>query len=366
MSAPQEPGPQEPAPQGAVPDEAALDRRIVAVLVWVVAMIAACDALAAHLGLKYLQEVEWPSDLYAFEKLADVAPVDVAIVGSSRAHYGLPPSALDACLGPLLGRTTRTVGLNRLTASAYAEDLVARDLLVQPPKVLIVELAPETLNAAHFELDYNLKSTANLVDIPECLGAARSPERVVSCVRPVLRGVENIAHLIDRPLSDHAHISWMMQYEGGGQYCFDAPECVARNADYDARHAGRWAERMRSLIPEIRAGRFGVYQIREGLPAAHFRALVTRARAAGTRVVAINLPVSAAYQAEIPATDYATFLDVVDGLSGALHFRFVDMNTPEWQAARPLFLDPDHLDGEGAARLAHDVCTEVLQPLLRD
>jgi hypothetical protein len=341
------------------------DRRGFAVLGWLAAWLAVAGVAAQLLGLKYVQEVEWPTDLFAQANLRRPAPVDVAIVGSSRSHYGLSPSAIDACLTPQLGRPVHTASSNRLAASLYAADIVAQDLYSGPnaPKVLVVEVAPESLNANHFELDYNVAASADLQDVPECVAAALTgPPTLATCARPLVRGVENLAFLLHRPLTDHRHITWMALYEGGGQYCFDSPECEARNADYDTRHAGRWQTRVERVLPHVRGERFVDYSVDRGLPSAHFVALLDRARADGTQVLVANLPVSATYNAEVPPAAYATYLGWVKPTAEAHGARFLDLNVPAWQD-RALYVDPDHLNHVGAKRLSERLCAEVVGAL---
>lgn len=334
-------------------------------LAWIIAFLALADATSAVLRLKYVQEVEWPTDLFAEANLDRPAPLDVAIVGSSRAHYGLAPTAIDACLTPKLGRPTHTASANRLAASLYAADLVARDLFSgeDAPKVLVVEVAPESLNANHFELDYNVGASADIREIPECVAAAVSgPPSLAACARPLTRGVENIAFLLRRPLTDHRHITWMALFQGGGQYCYGSPDCEARNADYDARHAGRWQTRVDRVLPKVKSERFRDYTVDGGLPSAHFIALLDRARADGTTVEVVNLPVSATYNAEVPPEAYAEYLAWVKPTAEAHGARFLDLNLPEWQE-RSLYVDPDHLNHTGAKQLSERLCAEVVDAL---
>jgi len=339
----------------------ATDRRGLGLLGWLVAWMGCAHLVSAALGLRWVQEVEWPTDLLAIGEIARAARVDVAIVGSSRSHYGLAPTAIDACLGEALGRPTRTLAANRLAASSYAADLVARGLFSgeRAPRVLVVEVAPESLNEHHFELDYNVGATAELQDVPECVAAAvGGPLRAAACLRPFTRGVENLAFFLHRPFTEHAHITWMARYAGGGQYCFGAPGCQARNAEYDARHAGRWQTRVERVLPKVRRERFVDYHIEGGLPAAHLEALLARAKAEGVRVLLLNLPVSAAYQAEVPPAAYATFLAWTAPVAARHGATFVDLNVPEWQA-RHLYVDPDHLGAGGSERMSDAVCARL-------
>jgi hypothetical protein len=331
---------------------------------WLTVLLALAHGLSATLGLKYVQEVEWPTDLYALQQLDGPAP-DVAIVGSSRAHYGLPPSALDHCLGERLGRPTETVAANRLAASLYAADIVARDLFSgrRAPKVLVVEVAPESLNANHFELDYNVASSADLADIPECV--ADGGPSWTACARPLVRGVENIAFYLHRPWTDHRHVEWMALYHGGGQYCYDDDACLARNAAYDGAHAERWQTRVDRVLPHVRRERFRDYAVGTGLPSAHFVALLDRARADGARVVVVNMPVSATYAAEIPDEATEAFSAWVTATAAEHGARYVDFDVPAWREQRELFLDPDHLDAEGALRLSRALCDALVGDALQ-
>lgn len=324
----------------------------------IVTLLLLAHALSAALGLKYVQEVEWPTDLYTLEQLDRSAP-DVAIVGSSRAHYGLSPSALDLCLQRELGRPTETLAANRLAASLYAADAVARDLFDGPraPKVLVVEVAPESLNANHFELDYNVASSADVADIPECVADGRASW--AACARPLVRGVENIAFYARRPLTDRGHVEWMALYHGGGQYCFDNAACLARNDAYDRGHADRWQTRVERVLPQVSAERFTEYTVGSGLPSAHFVAMLRRAAAAGTAVVVVNLPVSAAYRAEVPAPALARYAEWVTATTAEHGARYLDYDTAEWREARDRYLDPDHLNARGSLLLSNALCATL-------
>lgn len=341
------------------------DRHGLAVLGWLAGFLVLAAVTSHVLGLKYVQEVEWPTDLFAETTLQRAAPLDVAIVGSSRSHYGFAPSAIDACLSEKLGRTTHTASANRLAASLYASDIVARDLFsgAHKPRVLVVEVAPESLNANHFELDYNVGASADPEDVPECVAAAFGGQpRLATCARPLTRGVENIAFLLHRPLTDHRHITWMALFQGGGQYCYGTSDCEARNADYDTRHAGRWQTRVERVLPKVGSERFVDYEVQGGLPSLHFVAMLDRARAEGVTVQVVNLPVSAAYNAEVPREAYATYLAFVGPTAISHGARFLDLNVPEWQV-RENYVDPDHLNHVGAKRLSERICAEVVDAL---
>lgn len=340
-----------------------IDRRAAAIFCWVLLLLLLADGLAARLHLKWLQSTEWPTDLYTLQTVDRHVPWTLGIAGSSRSHYALSPSALDRCLLQKTGRRSETLAANRMRASAYTIDITARDLFPDVP-VLLAEVAPESFNAHHFELDYSISSNADIPDVPECLGAAlrHGEPRLASCARPLLRGVENIAFLLHRPWTDHRHIEWMALYHGGGQYCYDDPECIQRNNAYDAENRLRWDSRVKNILPDIGPQRFARYTV-GGLPAAHFVAMLQRAQSKKQAVFLVNLPVHAFYQAQIPPQNYQDWLQWVRSTAAAYGAHFLDYNLPSWQNNRALFLDPDHLNSQGALQLSEAVCGEVLPAL---
>jgi hypothetical protein len=346
--------PETPLPEG--------PRPVLPLALACVALLTVANLLSDQLGLKYVQEVEWPTDLATLDALDRQAP-DVAIVGSSRSHYGLPPSALDLCLGDALGHPTETLAGNRLAASLYAADAVARDLFDGPraPRVLVVEVAPESLNANHFQLDYNVASSADVADIPACLADGRPSWS--ACARPLVRGVENLAFYLHRPWTDREHVEWMALFHGGGQYCYDNEACLARNNTYDRGHSERWDTRVKRVLPHVRSERFANYEVGTGLPSARFVALLRRARAAGSTVVVVNMPVSETYAAEMPAEAVAAFSAWVTATTAAEGARYFDYDTEEWRGARERFLDPDHLNATGARMLTDRLCAGVVDAL---
>lgn len=345
-----------------------VERRAGAIVACIVALVALADVLSSVLGLKALQDTEWPTDLFAYAQLPAPGKVDVGVVGSSRAHFALPPSALDACLSRRLGRPTQTLAANRMRASAYAIDVSAREVFSGArgvrPDVLVVEVAPESVSRNHFEMDASVSANADVRDVPECVAAALrdGTPSLASCARPLVRGVENLAFLLHRPLTDTRHIGWMMTYHGGGQYCFDDEVCLRRNEVYDRESHGRWDTRLATVLPRVRSVRFADWEI-GGLPAERFVATLDRARGLGQRALVVNLPVHGRYQREIPPDLYATYLAWVRDTVQAHGASFLDANTTEWQGDRARFLDADHLNSRGAQLLSEQVCAEVAPAL---
>ena len=347
------------------PPLGSVDARGLAVLGYLGLYLAIAALLSTALGLKPLLPVEWPTDLYGLSLVTRPTPLDVGIVGSSRAHYAFLPRALDACLGAALGRPTRSEAANRVTASAFAVAALARDHFSgdKAPPTLVIEVAPDALNRNHFELRHNVATTAEWRDLPACLAEVPATRlRVGDCLSPLARPVSNLAHLLHRPFAELDHIRWMALVEGGGQYCATHPSCEARNADYDARHAGRWATREAAILPRVRSERFADYQIEGGLGALAFTDLLASRRAAGLATLVINLPVSEAYQREIPPADYEQFQAWIHATTEAQGARYLDWNRGDW-TDRQLYLDPDHLNARGAHKATAALCRALTDAL---
>ncbi len=146
-----------------------VDRRGAAILAWVLAGAVYALGLSEVGGLKYLQDVTWPTALYTFQRL-EPEPVKVAIVGTSRSSFGLVPTVIDPCLRRRLGEPARSVNLSRVFASILTEAILVRTLFEDDlPAHLLVEVAPEIVNSDHHEMALNMAWNADLRDVPACL-----------------------------------------------------------------------------------------------------------------------------------------------------------------------------------------------------
>lgn len=342
-----------------------LDRHAAAILGWVLVLVGVALGASRALGLKYAQEIVWPTALYTFSQMP-AEPIDVAVVGSSRASFGLSPSAIDACLEDGLGRPTHTVNLSRVYASMTTEAIVARDLLVdqRAPEIVVFEVAPEILNSLHHDRGLNFAWNAGLSDLGACLWAVPGIDRIGTCARPLVRGVENLAEHLSRQVRNDDHLSWMMLHHGGGQFCYGSPDCATHNLAYTERLKRRWGNRMRRTIPTLRQDRFSEVEIGSGLAMDYLREAITTAEERGSTVVLVNMPVHTVYQEQIPRQVIADFRRAVSTVDAA----FYDANSPTWQQRRRergrMWIDPDHLGPNGAKELSEQVCREVLLPRL--
>lgn len=341
------------------------DRHALALGGWSAGLVALALLVSHVFGLRYVQAVVWPTDLYAFTQLPD-APVDVALVGSSRTTFGLAPTALDPCLSRASGRTIRSVNLARVYANMLTETILVDDLLWgdRRPEVVVVEVAPEILNARHHEHTYNMATSVDLERVPVCLASVRHPDDLVACARAPLRGVETVARFLSGTARDVDHLTWMMVHQRGGQFCFGSAVCETHNARFTRRLGGRWDARLDHVLPTVAAERFASWEIDRGPHHDALQALVADTAAADIDLVLLNMPVHALYQAEVPAAADAEFRQLLRDLDAAHpHVTVFDANTPQWRQRRAAFHDPDHLGAEGARTLSGELCG-VVAPLL--
>jgi len=342
------------------------DRRAFSILAWVLVLCGLTLSVSHAANLKYVQEVVWPTDIHAFQHM-ETGPIDVALIGSSRTTFGLAPTAIDACLGREIGRSATTYNLSRVFSSMFTEQGLFRELLVgeKVPEVVVVEVAPEILMDRHHEHTYNMETQASLADLPECLRSVRTVDDLVACARAPLRGIENIALLLEGDYRDVNHLTWMMRYHRGGQFCFGSRACDDHNAAYATRLEPRWRIRVHRILPTVTATRFGSSRVGEGQGHRALLELIGLARDRGVRLVLLNMPVHQRYQDEIPPEADAAYRDYLDEIAETYGVLWYDANTPAWRGDRESFQDADHLDAEGALKLSTELCTEVLAPMLR-
>ncbi len=342
-----------------------IDRRAAAILGWCAAILGLALTVSDALGLKYSQEIVWPTDLTAFQHI-ETGPIDVALIGSSRTTFGLAPTAIDACLSDTLARPTTTYNLARVFASMATERSVARDLLVGEhiPALAVVEIAPEILAARHHEHTYNTASQVDLADVPACLSMVRSADDLIACSRAPVRGVENLAWLLSGERADINHLNWMMIHQRGGQFCFGSAVCEEHNRRFEGPLRNRWQMRIERILPTLTEERFGDWRIGAGQGHEALLELIAESRERGYDLLLVNMPVHQVYLDEIPPEDYAAYLDYITALSEEHGVPIFDANTPQWNHARDRFYDPDHLSSSGALLLSRALCARIA-PMLR-
>ena len=339
-------------------------RRFLAVVGWIAVLAASAHLFSSARGLRLIRRVAWPTDVYAFQQM-DFGPIDVAVVGASRASFGVPPTALDLALAPRIGRSTQSVNLSRDFASIFAETALAEDLLRDRtmPAVVVVEVAPETVNSFHHRNETNMAEHVDFGSMTRCFRAAETLDGWVGCTRPLFRGIERIAPFFAGRVDYRTDVEWLLVFHGGGQYCYGTPECDEYNEAYERDPAHRWDVRLERVKPKIRPQRYTRFQLGEGIAHESLLDLCAWGRDNGVEVVLLNMPIHRAYQSEIPPDIYGEYLDYMQGLAIEEGVVFHDANTEDWWDRRDLFLDLDHLNHRGARLLAEEVA-HVVAPLL--
>lgn len=332
----------------------AYDARLMRVLAGIFGLLGLAHLLSGAAGLKHLGPVRWPTDLYAAGLLAE-GDVDLLILGSSRAAFGLAPTAIDPCLAERLGRPAVSWSWSRANASLWSQRLVGRAALQRlRPRVVVIEVAPEMMSPHHYEQAWNAVTEADLVDVPGCLAGAFDAATVGACFFPAVRPLDNLARTFERRPSAPPQLRWMAVHARGGQFCFGSPACAAHNARFEERLRFRWDDRLAEVIPKVRSERFVDYRV--GSPHTDaMLALLAELRAVGATPLLLRMPVHAVYAAEIPAAAEAEFSAYLAGLQRETGAALLDADG-WWRDARERFHDPDHLSPAGAEALSAALC----------
>ena len=346
--------------------ETGTTQRGLAILGWMIALSTLLTATVDAAGLKYAQRETWLTDVVAFQ-LGPVEAIDVAILGSSKAGFGLSPSVLDSCLTSGLGRPAHAVNLARMFGAAFSFERLAQDLLEgeRKPKLLLVSVEPETFNAYNPQTSMTTPFHADLADIPALLAAATTWDEAVAAGRVVTRGAENLGAYVTDASETEPRLRWLMMMHGGGQWCFGTPECERRNADFWRTQVDRWDERVATVLAEIRDERFARYTVGEGINHDGMIALVDWARRKDVALALVDMPIHQVYLDQIPPEMLAAYQAYLHGLSVDYGIPVFDGNLPELRDDRGIYLDPDHLNPRGAEYFTGRLCDELVLGLLK-
>ncbi len=348
------------------PAAAAMTRRGLAVMFWATLVSLASSLLVECRGLDYVQGVVWPSDLYAFQQV-EHGPVDVAILGSSRAAFGLTPTALDRCLEGQIGRPTHSVNLSRAFTTAYAADLLARELLdgERKPRVLLLAIEPELFDENNPRIPVNVATLADIADLPGALGTVRDLKGLFAVLRPIVRGPETLALYLSGRWDTKPWLRWLMLHHGGGLFCSGHDACVAHNKALEQTLDGWWDVVARVLLPRLEQTRFPDYQVGTGPVHAHSEALLAWAQAEGIQVALVELPRLAEFERHIPARVEPSYRAYLDDLLARHPLPYHPVGDDKWTQRRRYYVDGEHLNAAGSARYTEEVCRQTIAPLLR-
>jgi hypothetical protein len=349
------------------PAATAMTRRGLAVMFWATLVAVASSLLVEWRGLRYVQGVVWPSDLYAFEQV-EQGPIDVAILGSSRAAFGLSPSTLDRCLEGQLGRPTHSVNLGRAFTTAYAADLLARDLLQgeRRPSVLVLAIEPEMFDEHNPRMAVSVSTLAGVAQIPGALGTVNDLGTFFGALHPLVRGPETLALYLSGRWDTKPWLRWLMLHHGGGLFCSGDDACRVHNEALEQTLDG-WDELVaRMLLPKLKEDRFPDYQVGTGPVHAHAEALLGWAEAEGIQVVLVELPRLRGFERHIPAEVKPAYQAYLEGLLARHPLPHHTVGHSDWTQKRRYYVDGEHFNADGSARYTKELCRQTLAPLLRE
>ncbi len=338
--------------------------RGLAILFWLLVFGVGLTTLTDAMGLKYVQGVIWPTDLYTFSLRDTPRELDVAVLGSSRASFGITPAVVDECLEDRLGQPTRTVNLSRVFASAHTMLPLYRDLLhADPPKVVLLAIAPEALDDTNPKMASSISGTAEPQDILRELSQARGLREQLASFRPVVRGVETLPFYLAGRHHEEDRLQWIMDHHGGGQWCDGSEACDRQNKDLSVVMQRRWDDAVRTMLTEVRVQHFGEYVAHEGRVHDALNTLIAEARADGALVAVVVMPLHEAFAAEIPEEVRTAFASELDRLANELDVPVYRPDVRRWASDQRSWVDPDHLARGSSFDLTRAVCRDVLVPL---
>jgi hypothetical protein len=338
------------------------------VLGWVLLLVLSVTAIVEALGFRYVQNVVWPTDLVTFQHM-ETGPLDVVILGSSRASFGFSPTAIDRCLLDELGTPTRSVNLARVYSTPLSWRTLTESLLSeeQIPDVLVIGIAPEAFNEEHHQNAMLFSMEASVADVPELFGASHGLHEVVGSISPLVRGVESLGLMLSGRFDNEERLRWMMMHQRGGQFCVGSAACEKQNQAFAELSAYRWRKFLETRGDRVRAERFEHYRVGDGVYHDNMLRLLEWAKARDVQILAVNMPLHPLFEDQIPADVVEAYYSYVLQLEAEHpHFSTYEGNSGDWRSDESYFLDPDHLGAEGALGFSEMVCTEAIAPLLQD
>jgi hypothetical protein len=343
-----------------------MGRRGLLVVLCGILLGALLTGLTDRLGLKYVQGVIWPTDLYTFQHM-DIDPIDVAIFGSSRASFALSPSALDACLSEELGRPTTSVNLARTFSTALTAEIVVKDLLVgdRVPKVLLLGVGPEFFNEHNHQMADSVATHADISDIPAVLWHADGLTGAVAGLWPLVRGASSLAIFLAGRHESEAQLRWMMLHHGGGQFCYGTPACVENNTRIRNNLSHRWAAATSTMLPRLADERFSRYVVGQGLVHQRMLDLIAWSEANDVTLSIVQLPLHDSFLTRIPPEVHQASEAYLRQLSQEHGIPVLNTVGPQWGQKQSYYIDPDHLGPQASELLSEHVCRGLVAPLLK-
>ncbi len=344
----------------------AVTRRGLAVIGSVLLCCLLCYGVVAWAHLKYVQPVIWPTDIHSFQLLADEAPVDVAILGTSRVSFALSPQLIDSCLQERIGRPTRTVNIARSSMESTNTARLVNDLFAaaRPPRILVVGVSPEFVRTSNHHAGDQVAQLGDPWEIPPALLAADDPEQVFAALYPLARPVESLALYLSGRHELEAHLRWMMVHHDGGQFCYGSQRCERNNLAIESAFPSEWGEGMVRQAQSQADRRLSNYDVGYGRGHEGMLEILEWALDRGVQLLLVDMPVHKTYRRYYEDGVHEAYLAYVQGLAElpgvALHYSSEDRGYAESRH----YLDPTHLGSQACEQLSGELCSQQLVPLL--
>lgn len=333
------------------------------------ALVLAANPLAEGLGLKYWAEGWGPRKLHALES-SGLRP-EVLLLGSSRMDAALVAGRIERALRRALGRPLVVYNAAQAASGATEPVWVLEDLVASSgcPRVVVVDLHVEGLNAESERLVESFGTYAPLRDLPRVLPhILLDPERLDAFLGIPFRGFGNLARaLAESPRSPRARkLAHTFVARRGGKYWPDGETPNGRPEESLASRSREEIERESRgrrafLLHEHHLDRFAL----GGLPAANLERLADVVGRCEAHLMLLELPTRYAMgEWGFGAAEAAARAFIADFAArrGATHLDLARTLEP---LADEDFSDLSHLSFRGAIQASDAVVPVIVEALDR-
>jgi hypothetical protein len=277
------------------------------------------------------------------DRLSRESSPDVIFLGSSRFLGGVAIDEIARCSG----RRPETM----LNAAVTAGDVIAADLILNRllergarPKLVVIEVSPDTLNHRTYWLRYHITRQLTWADVPRYAGDIIEIGHAGTLLLSRFVPLYYYRHQLVPPISTVVEQAKPVQVAGVGDV---APSPLTAEQLTLSRLGVSHAM---TMLEDYHTG---------GLTAEALERLLNRCDAIGARVLLVGAPVTAACRsAYVPEID-AAYRDFLAGMMGRHGCRFVDYRD---RLPDDRFVDVHHLSRLGARDFSRLLAREVSDP----
>ena len=334
------------------------NRRARAALLWTAGLFLAAQLVGGFLLDTVGQAIRFPSAAHVLERVEQGERPAVICLGSSRFAHGLNESLLKEGLTRELGGAGPAI----LNASVPAGDQVSSDYILQKllaegvrPRLALVEVTPESLNACNTWLNVHVQRQLGWEDLPRFGREIFQANQLLRLVKARLLPL----YLHRRQLLRESWEAVRPESETPAEKIPDAAvaEIVRNLRKEPPRSQAAAIQHGASQVPRwLRNYSVG------GTSAAALERVLRRCAEHGVTVVLVAPPVTAAHRAAYTPPIDAAFSAYVTQLAPRHGCRLVSHRD---RLPDELFIDNHHLSTAGGRTWSEIVAAEVLAPAWR-